>query len=485
MLALFFLLAADTVVVPATVATPLADACERDDLAAARALLEAGHPVDERQPDGMTALHWAVRHERDDLAARLLAAGADPQATTEYSITPLAIACENGDGALVRRLLEAGADPLDRIPTRQTMLMVAARTGSPEVVRQLLAAGVPVDARESRDQTALMWAAAEGNVAAVRLLLEAGADVSLKSTNGFTALLFAARHGRRDVAAALLEGGADVGGIIRPKETWGRNPRDRMSPLLFAVESGHFALALDLVAAGADPDDQRSGYTALHALTWVRRADRGDGVTGDPEPRGSGEVSSLEFVRRLVAAGADVNTQLTRGKPAKATLTKKGATAFLMAAETADLPLLKTLLECGADPTIANADNCTALLAAAGIGVRSLVDEDPGTEPEVVATVEWLLSLGLDINHRDGNGETVMHAAAYRNYPGEVVRLAELGADPAVWNRPNAHGWTPRDIARGKRPGAFKPSPPTIAAIERLLDDAGMQNGELREATDD
>ena len=49
-----------------------------------------------------------------------------------------------------------------------------------------------------------------------------------------------------------------------------------MSPLLLAVESGHFELALQLVEHGADPNDQRSGYTPLHAVSWVRKANLGE-----------------------------------------------------------------------------------------------------------------------------------------------------------------------------------------------------------------
>src|SRR5262245_40323739 len=42
---------------------PLADAVEKLDRAAIRAMLDQKSDVNSRQPDGMTALHWAVHHD--------------------------------------------------------------------------------------------------------------------------------------------------------------------------------------------------------------------------------------------------------------------------------------------------------------------------------------------------------------------------------------------------------------------------------------
>src|SRR5262249_38826795 len=149
----------------------------------------------------------------------------------------------------------------------------------------------------------------------------------------------------------------------------GKNPRKGTSPLLLAVENGHFELAVDLLKAGADPNDQRSGYTPLHAITWVRKPKSGDGADGDPPPIGSGAMDSLQFVGELVARGADVNGRLGRGTGGRGKLNERGATAFLFASHTADLPLMRLLVELGADPKLPNADRCPPLLAAAGIGV--------------------------------------------------------------------------------------------------------------------
>jgi ankyrin repeat protein len=248
--------------------------------------------------------------------------------------------------------------------------MTAARTGKVRPVNALLKRGADVNAKERRGQTALMWAAADGQTQAVQLLIKAGADVhAALPDSGFTAFFFAVREGRIQVARALLQAGAGVNETIQPRKSSARGPRKGMSPLLLAVENGHFDLAIALLDAGADPNDQRSGFTALHALSWVRKPNRGDDPDGEPAPIGSGQLSSLQFVRMLVAHGADVNARLKNGKSAPGSYSKVGATPFLMAAATADAAYMRLLVELKADPLLPNADNCTPLLAACGIGV--------------------------------------------------------------------------------------------------------------------
>jgi ankyrin repeat protein len=131
---------------------------------------------------------------------------------------------------------------------------------------------------------------------------------------------------------------------------------------------------------------------------------------------------------------------------------------------------MKLLLELGADPSIANVDNCTPLIAACGIHVGSdQATEVAGEEPEVLEAATLLLKLGADVNHVDANGETAMHGAALKNLPKVVQFLADHGAKVEIWNRKNRFGSTPLMLAQGHRPGNFKPSFETVDAIERVM----------------
>jgi len=369
----------------------------------------------------------------------------------------------------VARLLAAGADANTALPGGETALMTAARSGSVEAVRALLGKGADVKARESKyGQTALHWAAAEGHADVIGELVKAGAVVEDRLDSGYTPLLFAVREGRIAAVKALLKVGAEVNDttpVGGRRTAPAKSPRQGTSALLLATLNAHYELGRVLLEAGANPNADGPGYTALHAVTWVRKPGLGD---NDPAPEGSGELTSLEFVKALVAKGADINARMSKKIGVGLTgLNTAGGTAFFLAARTADAELMRLLAQLGDDTKLGNADGSTPLMAAAGLGTRS-PGEDAGTEAEVMEAIAVALELGNDINAVDQNGETAMHGAAYKNLPGAVRLLAERGAKREIWDRKNRFGWTPMRIAEGYRFGNFKPSDVTMAAFREL-----------------
>jgi len=443
----------------------LVQAVRNGDATTARALLKQKADSNSAEPDGTTALHWAVQGGNVEMVDLLLRSGAKVATANRYGITPLSLACTTGNAVIVERLLAAGADPNGALADGETALMTAARTGSAETIKALVARGANVKARERRKgQTALMWAAAENNVAAIRALVEAGADVNERSTAGsFTPYLFAVRGGHIDAARALVEAGVDVN----------QSMTDGTSALVLAVMNAHYELAGALLDKGANPNADKQGWTALHQIAWSRRHNAGFNLPG---PVATGGLDSLDLVRRLVQKGANVNARMTK-EPKDGNrnqLNRIGSTAFLMAAKSDDVPLMRALLESGADASLTTTRGTTALMAAAGVGIWA-PGENPGTHEEALNAVKLALEAGGGkVNDIDQDGETALHGAVYRGGAIPVIQfLIDKGATLDVKNK---KGWTPVVVADGVEytPAVLKRYPEAAALLRKTLRERGL-----------
>ncbi len=441
----------------------LVDAVKSGNVVAIRTVLPTAD-VNETEADGTTALHWAV--QRDDLQTveLLIQAGASVRATTRYGVTPLYLACTNGNAAIVQRLLDAGADPHVAMPDGETPLMTAARTGASDVVRVLLAHGADVHAREPvRGQTALMWAAAHNNADVVQVLLAAGANLTERSKGGaFSPFLFAVRGGHVDASRVLIDAGADVNEHLP----------DGTSALVMAVINAHYEMASFLLDRGADPNAGEQGWTALHQIAWSRRHNFGFNLPG---PVATGAIDSLDLARKLVRLGADVNARQKR-EPRDGNrnmLNRIGATPFLLAAKAADVPLMRALLDEGADPSLTTDRGTTALMVAAGVGIWA-PGENPGTPEEALAAVKLAFEVGGGaVGDIDMDGETALHGAVYRGGAVAVIQfLVDNGAGVSL-DVVNKRGWMPVTAADGVE---YTPN-----VLKRYADAAALLRQKMRE----
>jgi ankyrin repeat protein len=448
----------------------LVESARDGDVRGARALLAKGADPNAAEADGSTALHWAVEHDQAELTSALLAAGARARVVNRHGIAPLHLAATNGSAGIVRQLLAAGADVNGATPGGETPLMMAARAGDADTITVLLEKGAAVNVRETwRGQTPLMWAAVENNAAAVRLLIEAGADLNATSTGGaFTALLFAVRGGHLDASRALLDAGADVNQRLP----------DGMSALVLAIYNAHYELASFLLDRGADPNAATHGWSALHQVVWSRRPNRGFNLPGAVP---TGQTNSLDLVRKLVTTGADVNARMTK-EPRDGNrnmLNRIGATPFVMAAKSADVPLMQALLDARADPAIKTTDGTSALMAAAGVGVYG-PGESPGTHEEALEAVKLAFEAGGgDVNDANRDGETALLGAVYRGGAVPVIQfLADKGAKLDVGNKKQ---WTPLLAAEGVvyASSGIRRYPEAAALIRRLMRERGLPIPEI------
>jgi ankyrin repeat protein len=458
----------------------IADAVQNRDNEALRSFLKQKVNVNAAQPDGTTALQWAAHLNDVEAVNLLLRAGADPKIANRYGATPLSEAAAAGSGPIVEALLKAGADPKGLTTADgETVLMTAARAGNAEVVKVLLDRGADVNAREKyKGQTALMWAAAEGHPEVVKVLMAHGADWKVRSFDretkmpklsaassvspiargGFTAFLFSAREGDVESAKAMLEAGVDIN----------QTDVDNTNALVVSIMNQRYTFAKFLLDRGADPNvTDIKGRAALYAAIDIRNQD----YSAMPGRKEDDPLPSIEIVKALLGRGANPNTALTKNLPGRSgmdsgdTTLDEGTTPLMRAARAGDAPVMRALLEKGADPKLTTKEGNTALMFAAGVGYRD--KNTRGTESAALEALKVALDRGLDLNQTNNRGETALHGAALRGADSIVQFLADHGAKLDAKTKP---GFTPLDIALGKNSLGALPVPhdSTVELIRKL-----------------
>src|SRR3954465_13070630 len=440
------------------------DAAKAGDFAAVKTLIAQKADVNVAEPDGMTALHWAVRANDLPTVQLLVRAGANVNAASRYGMTPIIFAAENGDPRVVAALLKAGANANSALPEGQTALMTAARSGNVDSIKLLVETGAKVDAKEQwQGQSALMGAAAQNNAAAVRALVSLGADTNERSKllsfpefkwetsgmvvtvlprGGWTPLMYAARDGAADAVAALADAKTDLNA----------SDPDGTTALMYAIINAHFDTAAVLIEKGADPNVADStGTTALYSAVDMHTMGP---MLSRPSPKLVDKLDSADIVRMLLAKGANVNARLKRpiiGRhhtPAGDASLGEGTTPLARAAKSNDLQLMHLLLDAGADPKLTLKDRTTVLMiaSAGGAVVGAYAVAIPVTEESSIEAIKLCLDRGVDINAFNTSGTTAVHAAVQRGGQKVVRYLAEHGAKLDMKNK---QGRTPLDIALG------------------------------------
>lgn len=177
------------------------------DRAAVEALVPSGPVV---LPGDLSALMVAGAAGHADLVSLLLARGGAPTERRGNAFTALHAAAMAGQDAVVARLLQAGADPNARTdPQRYSPLHSAAFGGHEAAVRLLVDAGAMLGVRNYRDETPADTARRTGKLATAALLDSVASGVSPR--------IDAFAWGRVDIAAVgtvkdarLFPGGAEA-----------------------------------------------------------------------------------------------------------------------------------------------------------------------------------------------------------------------------------------------------------------------------------
>ncbi len=503
--------------------TPLHLAARGGRASAATALLAAG--ADSKaitSTGGATALHLAAANGDVATIDALAAGGADVNAREkQWGHTPLMFAAASNRGPAITALMKRQADPsiagstIDMVQRakdddeaqlrRNTVMEVLRRKdqpaaperGAPTGVTQATQPPAPAQAALPPAANPLRAAAAAASatqprVNGIRAAENMGREAQIGRYGGLTPLTLAARDGNMEAAIALLDGGADI------------NQKDaaaNTAPLLMAALNGQFDVAMLLLQRGADArtasDSNNTPLFSVISAQWTPKSRH-------PAPADYMQQKThyMELVEALLKAGADPNVRLNYDVwfmelgSTYLTLNWSGGTPFFRATHALDLPLMKLLVEHGADPTVGTVKTEGARTPGGPDGDPSglprVQNGAPAVLPIHVATghaygdqfvanvhrfvegnwlpvVQYLVEEhGADVNARDFAGETPLHNAAARGDNELIKYLVSKGADVMAIDR---KGRTTADMANGPQQ-RVQPLPETI----RLLEGMGAKN---------
>jgi len=274
--------------------------------------------------------------------------------------------------------------------------------------------------------------------------------------------------GARTVARGTVDRVLALGGVAGPGEMLLHNhpsghlspsgadlndiDPDSHTPLVIALMNGHLDVAAALIRSGADVNAADNvGRTPLYAAVDLHTVP----ASNRPAPREADDnASSMEVVQMLLDKGANVNAALRAALPYRTKLDRggdgvlgAGTTPLLRAAKAGDTPVIKMLLDKGANPKAATRNGVNAIMMAANVGTR---EEDMTgrnkTQKDAIETITLLVKAGTDVNGADTQGRTAAHGAAMWGHTDVIKFLAANGAKLDVKDK---RGLTALDTANG------------------------------------
>ncbi|RMX66223.1 hypothetical protein KXD40_003025 [Peronospora effusa] len=330
--------------------SPLLYACASGRTRALQAILMASQgqqngtalDLENTDADGHSALSLAVANGLLEATRLLLQAGADVNARSLISASPLYIASEHGWDVLVDMLLDANAQRDCAVRGGATALCAAAKNGHRSIVLRLLAAEKQAEdelqarGRISKKQLvqALFLACEGGHLLVVSdLLLLTELDANVLMDENVSPLYLACQMGHVNIASLLLKRGANPSF---------RRPQGGVSCLYIAAQEGHDQIVRLLMKAGTNV------YTKMHDMSTALHI--------------AARMGRIAVSRALLQYGARLNDQ-----------TRSGLTALYIASEEGHVKLVQFLLEAGAVRDLQTSTGATALFAAVHRGHKSVI----------------------------------------------------------------------------------------------------------------
>ena len=361
--------------------------------------------------DGLTALSIAAGRKHKELTEFLAdLSEVDVNKASESGITPLLMVAEVGWTDVMKKLLKRGAH-VDAAPKGRT-----------------------AEEAKIAGSTPLIGATKYNNPEAVKLLLDHNANPNHQNQSGISALMLASEQGFFECVKNLCAGGADVELAPSGKTALSMNLSGQ-TPLFCAAKEGHLDIVRYLLDRGANPNATnhygvsvlwipcQRGLIRIVELLLERGA--------DPEIAPSGpeaEERSISGWTPLYAAIKSrqypvVKLLLNKGANPNA-ITSLGSTPFLLASEIGDLEVIKCFVEHGADldysPSGKEADELN-ITGQTALFMATLKEQND--------VVQYLIEKGSKVNVKNRYGVSPLLLCAEGGNETLVKLLVSVGAD--------------------------------------------------------
>jgi len=258
--------------------------------------------------NGSTIFIETVRKRFLNAARNFLKKGADPNATSVGTQTPLMLSAAQNNVAMMNILIDHGAEIDKKTYCHETALFFATKNGQNEAIELLKKRGANFEGRNLSGETPLFVAVKNRSVNAVKTLLECGADMETQDASNDTPICYAIFENNEEIAKLFIHQGANLGSF-KP---------DGMTPLHFTALSGSLKIAKALIEKGADVNAKdSSGNTPLHlaskrkkreliSLLLQNKADvQAKNKDGNSALNISIQMGDSESVELLILAGAN------------------------------------------------------------------------------------------------------------------------------------------------------------------------------------
>jgi ankyrin repeat protein len=322
-----------------------------------------------RAPFAYPPLLYALRFDDLRTVSRLIASGANVNARGARGQTPLHLAVDAQRYDILHLLLEKSADPNVRDDEGAAPLDDAVWRGSTDAVAMLIAHGARLnDPNTQTGATPINEAAYRGVTPLVRFLLELHPDLRVVDKRGRGPLTNAILMGKEDCAVLLMQ--------AQPPETM--TPRflqDSMQAAISKDEGDVVGLLLQSglpvnarLPDGSTPITTAASSGSIHAMTIL--LEHG----ADPSLADGNSATPLE--NAALKGFAEVATALIeRGAEVNHLNEDSGGTALYAASSFGRLPVVKLLLEKGADPTLCGSRSKSPYQAASENGYTDVANE--------------------------------------------------------------------------------------------------------------